>query len=36
MLFKIGAIKNFANFTGKKLVSESLFKKVGPSGLQFI
>ena len=34
MFFKIGALKNFANVTGKIPVLESLFKKVGPSGLQ--
>ena len=32
MYFKIGAVKNFANFTEKKNVLESLFKKA--SGLQ--
>ena len=32
MYLKIGTIKNFANFTGKIHVLESLFKKV--SGLQ--
>ena len=29
MYFKIGAFKNFADFTGKIPVLESLFKKVG-------
>ena len=33
MFFKIGALRNFANFTGNIPVLESLFKKVGPSGL---
>ena len=28
MYFKIGAFKNFANFTDKILVLETLFKKV--------
>ena len=28
MFFKIGVRQNFANFTGKKLVFESLFNKV--------
>ena len=32
MYFKIGALRNFANFTGKIPVLESLFKKV--SGIQ--
>ena len=32
MYFKIGALKNFANFTGKIPVLESLFKKV--AGIQ--
>ena len=34
MFFKIGALKIFANFTGKIPVMKSLFKIVGPSGLQ--
>ena len=32
MYFKIGALKNFANFTGKIPVLKSIFKKV--SGIQ--
>ena len=32
MVFTLGALKHFANFTGKILVLESLFKKA--SGLQ--
>ena len=37
MYFKIGALKNFANFTGKIHVLESLFKKAsGPQGCKFI
>ena len=28
MYFKIGAVKNFTNFTGKIPVLESIFKKV--------
>ena len=34
MFFKIGALKNFVNFTRKIPVLESLFKKVVPSSLQ--
>ena len=34
MFFKIRALKNFANFTGKIPVLETLWKKVGPSDLQ--
>ena len=34
MFFKIGALKNFKNFTGKMPVLESLLKKVGLSALQ--
>ena len=37
MYFKIGALKNFENFTGKMNVLESLFKKVsGPQTCKFI
>ena len=32
MSFKTGVLKNFTNFTGISL--DSLFKKVGASGLQ--
>ena len=35
MFFKIGVLKNFANFTGRHLVLELLFKKVaGPKALR--
>ena len=34
MLFKIDALKHFANFTGKIPVLTSFFNKVGISGLQ--
>ena len=34
MFFKIGALKNFANFTEKVPVLESLFKKVVLPGLE--
>ena len=37
MYFKIGTLKNFANFTGKTHVLESLFKKaLGPQACRFI
>ena len=36
MFFKIGTLNNFANFTEKIPVLESLFNKVGPPGFQFI
>ena len=37
MYFKIGAVKNLANFTGKIFVLESLFKKAsGPQACKFI
>ena len=34
MFFKIGALKYFANFTGKIPMLEFLLKKVRTSGLQ--
>ena len=37
MVFTLGAVKNFANFTGKTLVLGSLFTKVsGPQAYKFI
>ena len=37
MLFKIGALENFAGFTGKITVLDSLFNKVaGPQAFKFI
>ena len=37
MYFKIGALKNFANLSGKIHVLESLFKKAsGPQACKFI
>ena len=37
MVFTLGALKNFANFTGKRLVLGSLFTKVsGPQAYKFI
>ena len=37
MYFKIGALKNFANFTGKIHVLESLFEKAsGPQACKFV
>ena len=37
MVFTLGALKNFANFTGKTLVLGSLFTKVsGPQANKFI
>ena len=37
MVFTLGALKNFANFTGKTLVLGSLFTKVsGPQAYKFI
>ena len=37
MVFTLGALKSFANFTGKIHVLESLFKKAsGPQAYKFI
>ena len=37
MVFTLGALKNFANFTGKIHVLESLFKKAsGPQAYKFV
>ena len=37
MVFKLGALQNFANFTGKIHVLESLFRKAsGPQACKFI
>ena len=37
MYFKVGALKNFPNFTGKTQVLEPLFRKAsGPQACRFI